>query len=320
MLLLEFGRVRHESGKNFCLAIEEPELHLPPGSQRRIVYRTQGLTDQTVVTSHSPAVAGFFPGTNIRLLHNDGGVLRATSLLGKPLHATSSNAVRKLFQQSRQETIEALMHEVVLVPEGRLDFEWLRRLISSTETREGWDLTGEGEAPFGTLIGVIPTHEASVNETYEVISSSHARVVVLVDGDSAGDGYLSHLRNLARPPRAIVQWPHGFVLEHVLTWILKGGGEEGLQRLSSLLGIPLKSYDDFLERLLIEGRKGGIKDNLLVHDLVLSHISDTKPCLLRAGEVLRLLCCIARDPHGQYEGVQTDRRSITNCPIRIISL
>ena len=35
-LLLHFGQKRIEDGENFCMALEEPELHLPPAAQRRV--------------------------------------------------------------------------------------------------------------------------------------------------------------------------------------------------------------------------------------------------------------------------------------------
>ena len=43
-LLLHFGQKRVEDGEGFCMALEEPELHLPPAVQRRVLSRLQSLS------------------------------------------------------------------------------------------------------------------------------------------------------------------------------------------------------------------------------------------------------------------------------------
>lgn len=49
-LLLHFAQKRIEEGGSFIMALEEPELHLPPSVQRRILTRLQALSTQTIVT------------------------------------------------------------------------------------------------------------------------------------------------------------------------------------------------------------------------------------------------------------------------------
>ena len=44
LLLLQFGRLRAEAQKGFWMALEEPELHVPPALQRRLVHRIQALS------------------------------------------------------------------------------------------------------------------------------------------------------------------------------------------------------------------------------------------------------------------------------------
>jgi putative ATP-dependent endonuclease of OLD family len=50
-LLLHFGQKRIEEGESFCMALEEPELHLPPAIQRRVLARLQSLSTQTIVST-----------------------------------------------------------------------------------------------------------------------------------------------------------------------------------------------------------------------------------------------------------------------------
>src|ERR1700734_1607274 len=51
LLLLQFGRQRAASNQGFWMALEEPELHVPPALQRRLVYRIQALSTQTIVST-----------------------------------------------------------------------------------------------------------------------------------------------------------------------------------------------------------------------------------------------------------------------------
>ena len=127
-LLLHFGQKRIEVGESFCMAFEEPELHLPPAIQRRVLSRLQSLSTQTIVSTHSPLVAGFCDATSLLVVRNDIGTLTAKPLLARPLGQDAINAIRRLYQINRVETATAVMSEFVLVPEGKLDFDWLSLL------------------------------------------------------------------------------------------------------------------------------------------------------------------------------------------------
>jgi len=43
--------------KPFLFAMEEPELHIPPGMQRRLIAQAVSIAGQTICTTHSPRVA-----------------------------------------------------------------------------------------------------------------------------------------------------------------------------------------------------------------------------------------------------------------------
>ncbi|WDQ98436.1 AAA family ATPase [Devosia sp. J2-20] len=66
LLLLQFGRIRSENHEGFWMALEEPELHVPPAMQRRLVSRIQSLSTQTFVTTHSPMVAALSDPAGVR--------------------------------------------------------------------------------------------------------------------------------------------------------------------------------------------------------------------------------------------------------------
>lgn len=120
-LLLHFAQKRIEEGGSFIMALEEPELHLPPSVQRRILARLQALSTQTIVTTHSPLISAYCEPTSLLIVRNDAGSLVANPLLRAPLAADASNGIRKLFQINRIETAAAMMSDRVLVPEGRFD-------------------------------------------------------------------------------------------------------------------------------------------------------------------------------------------------------
>jgi putative ATP-dependent endonuclease of OLD family len=64
ILLMRFGRLRVAHGDSFMMVIEEPELHVPPPLQRKLLRMMQTLTTQTIVTTHSPTVAAIPELTN----------------------------------------------------------------------------------------------------------------------------------------------------------------------------------------------------------------------------------------------------------------
>jgi putative ATP-dependent endonuclease of OLD family len=80
LLLLHFGRQRAADGQNFWLALEEPELHVPPPLQRRLVSRVQALSAQTFISTHSPSVATLAEPTTVTFLRNEHGMLSAVPL------------------------------------------------------------------------------------------------------------------------------------------------------------------------------------------------------------------------------------------------
>jgi hypothetical protein len=115
------------------MALEEPELHLPPAVQRRVLSRLPALSTQTIVSTHSPLVASYCDSASLVIVRNIDGALDATPLLSQPLAQDAINAVRRLFQINRVETATAMMSEFVLVPEGRFDFDWLSLLLRVAE-------------------------------------------------------------------------------------------------------------------------------------------------------------------------------------------
>lgn len=293
LLLLEFGRSRSESGKGFCLGVEEPELHVPPALQRHLVLRLQSLCTQTIATTHSPLVAAYYRATSTLFLQNQDGRLRVAPFLREPLDARTPNALRRLFMVNRQETLAALMHESVLVPEGFYDFSWLRLLVKVAEMTEEWGPVS-GESQFGVFVGVVPTSEAAVRVTYESLAAVHPSVVPLVDGDGPGISYLAELRTLSTPPRVAVRWPDGWTIENVVGSLLAADAPTVLPQVSSALSRAFQTPEEVAAILRTETKDGGLKGDPITNDIVASVLSQHPSCAARVRELLSALSAVCR--------------------------
>ncbi|ADG11001.1 DUF2813 domain-containing protein [Caulobacter segnis] len=284
LLLLQFGRQRAAAGEGFWMALEEPELHVPPPLQRRLVHRIQALSSQTFVSTHSPMVAAIAHPASVILLRNEGGVLSANPLLPSRLPAAAPNAVRKLFQLNRVDTISALMHDAVLIPEGRLDFEWLRLLVQAVDLGQGW---AADESRFSARIGLIPTHDASVVATITALARLHPRLCAVVDGDVAGQGYIDALCQLERGPQIIVQWPDGWAIEDVVGWVLQADAARSMDALNAILPARQADILALTRNLKSEVREaGGLKGDIAVYEAVADTVSVVELCRRRAQELL----------------------------------
>ena len=282
-LLLHLCQKRIDQGKSVCMALEEPELHLPPAAQRRVVSQLQSLSTQTIITTHSPLVAGYCDPTDLLIVRNGRQEVTASPVLEMPLTQTSPNAVRNLFQINRTEVVAALMCEAVLVPEGRFDFEWLALILRAIEMADA----GHGPSKFGVRVGVVPTSEAKVVVTCETLSGAHPYVCALVDGDDAGMGYAKCLARSASGAQRILSWPDQWTIEDVVGWIVEADEELLMKTLTSDLACAPKSRSELVGCLKSEDRKqGGMKGDIVAYEIIANALADHCPCVQRARDLL----------------------------------
>jgi len=99
---------------NVIFAMEEPEIALPPHTQRRIANYLLENTTQCFVTSHSPYVIERFQPEQIQILRKeDNGLLKATRL------PTGSTLKGKTYRRhARRGLAEAMLGRGVIVGEG----------------------------------------------------------------------------------------------------------------------------------------------------------------------------------------------------------
>lgn len=298
MLLLQFGRMRNEAHEGFWMALEEPELHVPPALQRRLVNRIQALSTQTFVTTHSPIVAALADPKGVSVLRNDGGALSSVPLLNSTLPAATPNSVRKLFQVNRVDTIAALMHEYVLIPEGRTDFEWLGMLVRAVDQHQSWALADD--CAFDAFVGVVPTHDGAVIASVQALSPLHPRLAALVDGDQAGISYANTLVGIGMPDAlTIVRWPDGWTIEDVVGWIIEADANNCLGAISIVPTIT--SIELLVARLKSEDRSaGGFKKDTSSYEVIAGAIGSSDLCRTRASILLNCLTATLRgevNPH-----------------------
>ena len=312
VLLLEIGRARKAAGQSFVLALEEPELHVPPGLQRRLIGDAVAVSDQVICTTHAPRVAAFFNASAIQILSRtstpitDGGAAIET-LVGRALAPNSMvaepNALVQLYTDQRTRLVEALMFPRVLVPEGRIDFEWLRLLLDVAETGER-TLHGHQSSvpPFGSVVGVVPTRDSAVRTTFERLRTLHDHVGVLVDGDGTGNDYVTNLLSCGPSPCCVMQWPDGWEIEDVVRWTLDADGLVLLSEINARLNRSFQSLDDFVTSLKsTDGQAGGLKSHYMAHEDIAAAMRSSKPCVQR---VERLLEAVTRAMLGRLEGCE----------------
>jgi putative ATP-dependent endonuclease of the OLD family len=297
ILLLEIGRERIRQGKPFLFAMEEPELHIPPGMQRRLVAQAVSIARQTICTSHSPRVAAYYPATSVQILNRRSDRLVATPLLPAPLDGSASNAMRKLYQDDRPRVIEALMHHRVLLPEGRSEYEWFRLLSEVLETGDLALQTADVDTPaFGTAVGVTPTHDGAVAETHNALRTLRGGLVPLVDGDAAGDEKIQQIRDQESVPEIILQWRHGWAMEDVIGWILKGAEAEAVPAVKERIDREFDAIDDLVALFKVKTGAGRLKTDYLAYEEVASFIGSSPGCRERATALLKAvtLACLGQ--------------------------
>lgn len=292
LLLLQFGKQRAAADEGFWMALEEPELHVPPALQRRLVHRIQALSKQTFVSTHSPMIAAISDPTTVLMLRNHAGTLSAEPLQRGPLPPNLPNAIRKLFQLNRTETIGALMHDAVMVPEGLIDHDWLRLLVRAVDLGQDW--SPETECRFGCHIGVIPTHDAAVVATCNELQRLHSCLVALVDGDQQGTAYAAALAAAGEPPSVILRWPDGWTMEQVVGWILEADPAAALTQVQAVLDPPPADVATLVTRLGSKDRAAhGLKDDRIAYEIIAAVIGDRPLCRVRARDLLNALATTA---------------------------
>lgn len=284
LLVLQIAERRRKANQNVIIALEEPELHMPPGVQAQVLHRLRNSSNQLVCTTHSPRVAAVCSATDIRIVNPAGAApVTVVPMLKAALSSSAKNGVRKLFQENRQSFIEALMHRFVLVPEGRTDAQWLKLFSLCALSEE----LGENalSLPFGTVFGIAPTHDGCIADTVERVRDIRGGVVVLVDGDTAGDEYVKALLKGTNVPEHIAQWPSGLEIEDVVGWVL-GSERDCVRTIQTEIPTAPGTMSEIVAWLKKPTKEKGAKTDLLAYEAVTTGILMSEKAKSRARSLL----------------------------------
>lgn len=106
-----------ELKQNVIFAMEEPEIAIPPYTQKRIINSIIGKSAQAIFTSHSPYVLEEFPYEQILVVNRDDK--------GKLLGISAKPPVKQKFyrEEFRKRLSEGLLARRVLIAEGRTEYD-----------------------------------------------------------------------------------------------------------------------------------------------------------------------------------------------------
>ena len=131
---------------NVIFAMEEPEIALPPHTQRRIANYLLNDTAQCFVSSHSPYVIERFAQEQIHILRRDNaGTLTSTTI--DPAKTLNPNHYKR---HARRGVAEALLGAAVIVAEGVTEHSALQAVASKLEASNNtlWPLDLAGVTIF----------------------------------------------------------------------------------------------------------------------------------------------------------------------------
>lgn len=117
-LVLALLSIIAELKQSVIFAMEEPEIALPPHTQKRIINSLRQKSAQAIFTSHSPYVLEEFDPGQVVVLKRSGGVL-----VGLPAAYPPAVKPKAYRTELRTRFSEALLARYVLVVEGQTEFD-----------------------------------------------------------------------------------------------------------------------------------------------------------------------------------------------------
>ncbi|MDA3613540.1 ATP-dependent nuclease [Polluticaenibacter yanchengensis] len=118
ILVLSLLSIIAELKQNVIFAMEEPEIAIPPHTQKSIIESIRNKSAQALFTSHSPYVLEEFEPSQILVLHRKAGKILGCSATYPP--TVKPKAYRSEF---RKRFCEALLANHVLITEGRTEYD-----------------------------------------------------------------------------------------------------------------------------------------------------------------------------------------------------
>ncbi|WP_434615668.1 ATP-dependent nuclease [Arthrobacter sp. A5] len=112
--------------KSVIFVMEEPEIALPPHTQRRVTKYVVQQMGQSIVTSHSPYVIEQFDPENVVILSRDGNTFSGT-----PINTASVKP--KTYRSQRRQFAEGILSRAVFVLEGQTEMVAVHAVSTALE-------------------------------------------------------------------------------------------------------------------------------------------------------------------------------------------
>jgi putative ATP-dependent endonuclease of OLD family len=244
----------------------------------------QSMATQTIVTTHSPTVAGVPDPHQILLVVNTNGSASVRPLIAAPLAFDAISPIRGLLLSDRDATVLALMHPSILIPEGKTDANWLRLLVKALVLNPSE--IDELALAFAHEVGIIPTKDARATEVFEHLRPIHPALFCLFDGDTAGNNYAAACCRLLHPPKTVVRWPVGWAIEHA-GWIAEADPSVLNEAELAASGVPQTPNG------LVAALSNELKTNEIIHAQIADAMTSNDRCRSRIAHILRLLADLA---------------------------
>lgn len=128
-LLTFIAEIKEE---NVIFAMEEPEIALPPHTQRRIVNYLLNKTTQCFVTTHSPYIIESFSPSQITVLNRDD----EGTMCGKKVDLSCGLKLKTYRKHIRRGLAEAILSEGVVIAEGITELYVLQTVAQMMEEND----------------------------------------------------------------------------------------------------------------------------------------------------------------------------------------
>lgn len=289
LLLIEFAKKRREIGRGLIFLIEEPELHLHPGLQQRIIQVARGYANQVIVTTHSPHVACSYSASEVIVLRKVDGFLTQEPLVPEKIPDKKKNLIKSYFYNDRLAFCGSIMGSSVIVPEGARDAGWLTMIKSLGERYEAeTNLKSNimlNRSP--STFTIIRTKDSQVVDTFQELKRLGCRTIPLVDGDREGQMYVAKLSNFGA--QRIIRWNYNVKVENIVAWVIEPCIIDKEKTLKELFETN-ESLDKLkISQLLL----GKFKKQTIIHEHLIAEASEIQQVRERAWELscdLSTLC------------------------------
>lgn len=144
VLVLALLSMIAELKQNVIFAMEEPEIAIPPHTQKKVISSILSKSSQAIFTSHSPYVLEEFVPTQILSINRNAGVLT-----GHPVGFPPAVKEKAYRDEVKRRFCEVFLSRRVLIVEGRTEYDAIRavsRRLEELEPDEYLSLDGLGIA------------------------------------------------------------------------------------------------------------------------------------------------------------------------------